>query len=113
MRGERRTRRVAHTRTQARVSRGLLLLLCGGTLVAGLLIVMFSLRAAQIGNLRDDLHRMDIDLQAAVRARAELETQLASQDDLDAIETAARDLFGWVMPGEIKVIFVEPAREVE
>jgi len=113
MRGERRTRRVAHTRTQARVSRGLLLLLCGGTLVAGLLIVMFSLRAAQIGNLRDDLHRMDIDLQAAVLARAELETQLASQDDLDAIETAARDLFGWVMPGEIKVIFVEPAREVE
>ena len=113
MRGERRTRRVAHTRTQARVSRGLLLLLCGGTLVAGLLIVMFSLRAVQIGNLRDDLDRMDIDLQAAVLARAELETQLASQDDLDAIETAARELFGWVMPGEIKVIFVEPAREVE
>lgn len=113
MKGERRTRRVAHTRTQGRVSRGLLLLLCGGTLVAGLLIVMFSLRAVQIGRLRSEIERMGFDLQAAMLARTGLEEQLGSQNDLDAIETAARELFGWVLPGEIKVIFVEPAREVE
>ena len=113
MRGERRTRRVAHTRTQGRVSRGLLLVLCSGTLIAGLLVVMFSLRAGQIGRLRGGIERMRIDLQAALQVHTQLESELARQNDLDAIETAARELFGWVLPGEIKVIFVEPSREVE
>jgi len=34
-----------------------------------------------------------------------------SLDDLNAIENAARERLGWVMPGEERVIFVDQADE--
>jgi cell division protein FtsB len=46
-----------------------------------------------------------------------LENRLALKDDLSAIEDAAREQLGWVIPGEERVIFIDrpesPASEGE
>lgn len=80
-------------------------------LVLGGLASLFIVRGLRICDLRQQLATAKLDYQQAWIDRAELESQLASKDDLSAIEEAARRQLGWVLPGEERVIFIDRADE--
>jgi len=62
--------------------------------------VEIARRNRRIGDLTS-AHVIALDEQSALRE------QLASADDLDAIELEARKRLGLVLPGEVKIVFVE------
>lgn len=68
-------------------------------------------RGLRIRDLRQQLAASHVVYEQAWIDRAGLENRLASKDSLSAIEDAARQLLGWVLPGEERVIFVKRAAE--
>ena len=92
-------------RAQQGKSRGRWLLLCCALLV-GTLIFLFTTRALRIRELRQQLASAQTASEQALVEREELDARLAEQDDLEAIEDAAREKLGWVLPGEERIIFV-------
>lgn len=86
-------------------------LLLGCAVVLGALISLFTVRGIRILNLRQQLQCSLLAHDEAMIDRQELDIRLALKDDLGAIEDAAREQLGWMMPGEERVIFVDRARE--
>ena len=101
---------ISRRRDRAKRSTRLWLLL-GGVVVLGALISLFTVRGIHILDLRHQLHSCLLGYDEAMVERQDLEHQLALRDDLAAIEDAARELLGWVMPGEERVIFVDRTEE--
>ncbi|MCK5585617.1 hypothetical protein KAJ02_06045 [Candidatus Bipolaricaulota bacterium] len=97
--------------------RNRLWLLLGCAIVLGTLISLFAVRGTRILTLRQQLQSSLLIHDEAMIERLELENRLALKDDLAAIEDAVRERLGWMMPGEVRVIFVdrtnEPASEGE
>lgn len=81
-----------------------LLIVC--LIMFGALISLFTVRGVRISALRRQYQSSLLSHAEAMAARQDLEAQLALQDDLTAIEDAAREKLGWVMPGEERVLFV-------
>ena len=92
-------------RAQQSNSRIRWLLLCCA-IVLGTLVFLFTTRALRIRGLRHQLASSQVGLEQALIDREDLEARLAEQDDLAAIEEAAREQLGWVRPGEERIIFV-------
>jgi cell division protein FtsB len=65
----------------------------------------------EIRSLRRELAALHAAEQAALFEQAVLRERLAEADDLGAVEEAARERLGWVLPGEEKVVFVPPEEE--
>ncbi|MCK5827696.1 septum formation initiator family protein, partial [Candidatus Bipolaricaulota bacterium] len=97
-------------RNRAQRSKGPWILLCC-LLVLGGLASLFIVRGLRIHDLRQQLATSQLDYQQAWIDRDELEDRLASKDDLSAIEEAARQQLGWVLPGEERVIFIRRTDE--
>lgn len=98
----------ARTRRRDRTHRkGQLWLLLMCVILLGALISLFTVRGLRITDLRRQLSSAIVGRSEALVVRADLESQLARQDDLDAIEDAAREKLGWVRPGEERVLFVD------
>lgn len=95
-----------HRRNRAQQSRfRWILLSCA--IVLGVLVFLFTSRGLSIRNLRHQLLSSQVAYEQAWIERENLENHLALQDDLSAIEDAARTKLGWVMPGEERVIFIQ------
>ncbi len=86
------------------------ILLCCALTVCGL-TTLFTVRGLQIQRLRHQLEASQEAIEQAWIDRENLEAQLALKDDLPTIEEAARRQLGWVLPGEQRVIFIDPADE--
>ena len=86
-------------------------LIVGCVIVLGGLVSLFTVRGIRVANLRHQLQSSLLAHDEAMIERQDLEHQLALKDDLDAIENAARERLGWVMPGEERVIFIDQAAE--
>jgi len=97
-------------RDRAQRSRSLWVLLCC-VIVLGGLVSLFTVRGIRVLDLRHQLQSSLLGYEHAMIERQDLETQLALKDDLAAIEDAARDRLGWVMPGEVRVIFIDPTEK--
>ncbi len=108
--GGRHTRtRIGETRRRHRTQRNSVLwILLGCAVVFGGLIALFTVRSVRILNLRQQLEHSIASRDAALVDRVDLEERLAMRDDLSEIEDAARERLGWVLPGEERVIFIEP-----
>ena len=79
--------------------------------VSALIVTLFVSRQLEIARRERRLDQLELAQIEASQAQLELRDRLASADDPVAIEQAARERLGLVMPGEIKVIFVEePSR---
>jgi cell division protein FtsB len=78
-------------------------------MVLGSLISLFALRGVRIHTLRHQFESSQLGYGEAMAERQVLESQLALKDNLAAIEDAAREKLGWVLPGEERVIFIDPA----
>ncbi|TFH10422.1 MAG: hypothetical protein E4H08_03715 [Candidatus Atribacteria bacterium] len=75
------------------------------------LLSLFTYRGFRIQGLRRALAAADFGYTEAMITRQDLEYHLALKDDLSAIEDAAREQLGWVLPGEERVVFVDPVGE--
>lgn len=73
------------------------------------LLSLFIARGVRIHGLRQALVSANEGTTEAMIERQDLERQLALKDDLTAIENAAREQLGWVLPGEERVFFVDPS----
>jgi cell division protein FtsB len=93
--------------------RGDLWLLVASVVILGSLISLFALRGVRIHTLRHQLEASQLGYDEAMAERQVLEDQLALKDNIDAIEDAAREKLGWVLPGEERVIFIDPAGSSE
>ena len=79
--------------------------------VSALIVTLFVSRQLEIARRERRLDQLELAQIEASQTQLELRDRLASADDPVAIEQAARERLGLVMPGEIKVIFVEePSR---
>lgn len=85
----------------------------GGFVVLVALITLFSVRGVRIRGLQGRLEGAEQAYQVAVALRVELEQRLAQRDDLSVIEDAARRQLGWILPGEIRAIFVDRTEETK
>jgi len=85
-------------------------LLCCAITICGL-ATLFTVRGLRIHLLRHQLASSQAAIEQAWIEREDLEAQLALRDDLSTIEDAARRKLGWVLPGEERVIFIDPADE--
>ena len=72
------------------------------------LVFLFTVRGLRIQDLRQQLQSSQLGYEQALVERQDLERHLALKDNLAAIEDAAREQLGWVMPGEERVVFVDP-----
>jgi len=79
--------------------------------IGALALSLFIVQALEIRSLRRELNDLQAVHQAAVIEQASLRERLAEADDLTAIEDAARERLGWVLPGEEKVVFVHREEE--
>ena len=100
----------SHRRKRAQPSRSRWILL-SCVLVVGGLLFLFTTRGLRIRGLRNQMASSQIAYEQAWIERENLEAQLASQDDLSAIEEAVRIQLGWVLPGEERVIFINQAED--
>jgi len=96
---------VTYRRQRKQRSRNPWILLCC-VLFLGSVASLFIVRSLEIRTLRHQLIQSQVDYEQAWIDRVDLESRLASKDNLSAIEDAARRLLGWVMPGEERVIFM-------
>jgi len=71
------------------------------------LVFLFTSRGLLVRDLRHQIASSQVAYAQAWVERESLENHLALQDDLSAIEDAARTKLGWVMPGEERVIFID------
>jgi len=79
--------------------------------IGALIVTLFVSRQIEIARRERRLDHLELAQIEASRSQTELRDRLASADDPAAIEQVARERLGLVMPGEIKVIFVEePSR---
>lgn len=82
--------------------------------VAGAILVVlafasaFAVRGLRILELRRQLQSSFLARDEALIQRENLEAQLALKDNLDTIEDMARSELGWILPGEVRVVFVDP-----
>jgi len=83
----------------------------GCVIVLGALVSLFTVRGIRILSLRQQLQSSLLAHDEAMIERHDLGNQLALKDDLNAIENAARERLGWVLPGEERVIFVDQEEE--
>ena len=95
----------SHRRNRAQRS-GSRWILLGCAIVLGGLVLLFTSRGLRIRDLRHQMASSQVAYEQAWIERENLENHLALQDDLSAIEDAARIKLGWVMPGEERVIFI-------
>jgi cell division protein FtsB len=100
----------SHRRKRAQRSRSRWILL-GCAMVVGGSLLLFTTRGLRIRDLRQQMASSQIAYKQAWIERENLEAQRASQDDLSAIEDAARSQLGWVLPGEERVIFINRAED--
>lgn len=98
----------SHRRKRAQRGRSRWILL-GCAIVVGGLVLLFTTRGLRIRSLRHQMASSQVAYTQAWIEREDLEAQLASQDDLSAIEDAVRKKLGWVLPGEERVIFINEA----
>jgi|GEM_PF-570199 len=98
----------SHRRKRAQRSRPRWILLCCAIVVGGG-VLLFTTRGLRIRDLRQQMASSQIAYEQAWIERENLETQLASQDDLSAIKDAVHRQLGWVLPGEERVIFINKA----
>ena len=84
-------------------------LLVVGSIALCALLSLFIVRGVRIHGLRQALFSAHEGTKEAMIERQDLEHQLALKDDLTAIEDAAREQLGWVLPGEERVFFVDPS----
>jgi len=73
--------------------------------------LLFTVRGIRILDLRGQLQSSLLGYDEAMIERQDLENRLALKDDLASVEDAARELLGWVMPGEERVIFIDRTEE--
>ena len=76
--------------------------------VALAVVSLFTVRGVRIVQLRLHLQSSLLARDEALIAREALEYQLSLKDDLATIEDVARSELGWILPGEVRVVFVEP-----
>ena len=103
---------VSYRRQHAQRSRRPWWILLCCALAFGALAALFIVRGLDIHTLHRQLAQSHVAYEQAWVDRVDLESRLASKDNLSAIEDAARQLLGWVMPGEERVIFVNREGEV-
>jgi len=72
-----------------------------------LLVAVFVGRQVEIARRARDLRASEEARTIAISEQEALRARLAEKDDAAAVEAAARERLGLVMPGEEKVIFVE------
>jgi cell division protein FtsB len=70
---------------------------------------VFAVRGFHILSLRQQIRASLLARDAALVEREALEHQLSLKDDLSAIEDAAREQLRWILPGEVRVVFVTPS----
>lgn len=85
----------------------------GGLVLLVALITLFAVRGVRIADLRGHLASAEQAYQAAVSERTALDHRFALRDDLSVIEDEARRQLGWILPGEIRVVFLNRAEEME
>jgi len=112
--GRRHTRVVVGSvRRRQEKSRHVIWLMVGALVVAVAVGTVFTVRGVRILQLR---HRLEVSLLAREQALSErdvLEHQLSLSNDLTAIEDVARSELGWILPGEVRVVFIDPERSAE
>jgi len=79
--------------------------------IGALALSLFIVQALEIRSLHRELDDLQAVHQAAAIEQASLRERLAEADDLTAIEDAARERLGWVLPGEERVVFVHREEE--
>ena len=94
------------TKTQGGAQRIRLPLLVGAAALVGLLLTLFLGRFFEIQQLRHELLTLHQETVLALDRQDRFRDRLAQADDPVAIEDLAREWFGWVMPGEEKIIFI-------
>jgi cell division protein FtsB len=72
-------------------------------------VSLFSVRGIKILELSHQLQSSLLARDEALIERDALEGQLALKDDLATIEDVARAELGWILPGEVRVVFVDPS----
>ena len=72
-----------------------------------LIVALFVSRQVEIARRQHRLDQLELAQVQASEEQKELRDRLASADDPAAIEQVARERLGLVMPGEVKVIFIE------
>ncbi len=93
--------RAAHQRLAPWFLFGILLLVCA-------LVALFSVRGVRIVNVQRGLDASLATEQELIGERSALEERWAQKDDLRVVEEEARRRLGWIVPGEVSVIFVAP-----
>lgn len=102
-----RTRARRHTPIEARAQRSRLPLLAGAAVaLVGLLLALFLSRFFEIQHLRHESLTLRQETVLALDRQDRLRDRLALADDPVIIEDLAREWFGWVRPGEEKIIFI-------
>ena len=96
-----------HTPIPARAQRSRLPLLAGVAVgLVGLLLALFLSRFFEIQHLRHEILTLHQETVLALDRQDRLRDRLALADDPVIIEDLAREWFGWVRPGEEKIIFI-------
>ena len=85
----------------------------GALVVAAALGTVFTVRGVRILHLRHRLEASRLAREEALAERNALERQLSLRDDLAAIEDVARSELGWILPGEVRVVFIDPETSTE
>ncbi len=112
--GRRHTRGVvASLRRRPKAPRRAVWTIVGVVFVALAVISPFTVRGLRIVQLRHQLQASLVQRDEALIAREALEHQLSLKDDLATIEDVARFELGWILPGEIRVVFVQPSASSE
>ena len=96
-------------RTQADLGRGrkrLRLVVLASVTLVGLLLVLFLGRFFEIQHLRHETLTLHQETVLALDRQSQLRDRLAQADDPVIVEDLAREWFGWVRPGEEKIIFI-------
>ena len=98
-------------RTERSLSRLRLAAILVVAVAIGGLTSLFAIRGARIVALRHHLQATAVSQREALLEQQALRDRLAQKDDLTAIEDAARERLGWLLPGEIRVVFEPPDTE--
>ena len=94
-------------RIPGRAQRSRLPLLAGAAVaLVGLLLALFLGRFFEIQHLRHELLALQQETVLALDRQERFRDRLAQADDPVAVEDLAREWFGWVKPGEEKIIFI-------
>lgn len=98
----------AHARRHSTERRRAIWGVLGVGLLCCALLSVFVLRGVGIIRLRRERATCEEELFEVLSEQAMLERRLAEKDNLSVVEYEARRQLGWILPGEIRVVFVAP-----